>query len=50
MSRTVNHATPSLITIALLPATTNADLSRETDAVTWSVTPQMFFTRTRWAI
>ena len=44
VSRTVNHATPSIITIALLPATTNADLSRETDAVTWSVSPQVFFT------
>ena len=44
VSRTVNHTTPSIITIALLPATTNADLSRETDAVTWSVSPQVFFT------
>ncbi len=44
VSRSLNHATPSLISIALLPATVGADLSREADAFTWSVTPQMFFT------
>ena len=44
VQRTVNHATPSIITIALLPATVDADLSRDTDAFTWSVTPQYFFT------
>ena len=42
--RSVNHATPSIVTIALLPGTTDADLSREADAVTWSVTPQIFIT------
>ena len=41
---TVNHATPSVVTVALLPATVDADLSRDTDAFTWSVAPQYFFT------
>ena len=41
---TVNHATPSIVTVALLPATVDADLSRDTDAFTWSVTPQYYFT------
>lgn len=42
VSRTLNHTNPSLISIALLPASVNADLSRETDALTWSLTPQLF--------
>ncbi len=42
VTRSLNHATPSLISIALLPATVNADLARETDAVSWSLTPQFF--------
>lgn len=42
VSRSLNHATPSLISIALLPATVAADLERETDAVSWSLTPQVF--------
>lgn len=44
IQRTLNHATPSIITIALLPATVPADLSRDTDAITWSLTPQWFIT------
>jgi iron complex outermembrane receptor protein len=42
VSRSLNHTTPSLISIVLLPASVNANLSRKTDAVTWSVTPQLF--------
>ena len=44
VTHALNHATPSLISIALLPATVDADLSRDRDAVTWSLTPQLFFT------
>ena len=44
VQHTVNHATPSIVTVALMPATVDADLSRDTDAFTWSVTPQYFFT------
>lgn len=44
VTHSLNHATPSLISIAIMPATVDADLSREQDAVTWSLTPQFAFT------
>ena len=44
VTHSLNHSTPTLISLALLPDTVDADLSRETDAVTWSLTPQYFFT------
>lgn len=44
VSHSLNHATPSLISIALLPATVDADLARESDAASWSLTPQFFLT------
>ncbi len=43
VTHSLNHSTPTLISLALLPDTVDADLSRETDAVTWSLTPQYFF-------
>jgi outer membrane receptor protein involved in Fe transport len=45
VERSLNHGGPSLISLALLPGTVNADLSRQDDAVTWSISPQLFFTR-----
>ena len=43
VTHSLNHSAPTLISLALLPETVDADLSRETDAVTWSLTPQYFF-------
>jgi outer membrane receptor protein involved in Fe transport len=42
-ARSLNHAGLTLISTALLPPTTAADLSRSTDAWTWTLTPQYDF-------
>jgi outer membrane receptor protein involved in Fe transport len=44
VTHSLNHTTPTLISIALLPASVDADLSHTVDAVTWTVTPQLSFT------
>jgi iron complex outermembrane receptor protein len=38
--RSVNHATPSLVTVALLPSTVSADLHRSSSKLTWDASAQ----------
>ncbi|MDX1508158.1 MAG: TonB-dependent receptor, partial [Woeseiaceae bacterium] len=37
---TANHQTPTLITLVLAPSTANADLSRDTEGVSWNLSAQ----------
>ena len=50
VTHSLNHSTPTLISLALLPDTVDADLSRETDAITWSLTRSTSSATKSWGI